>query len=236
MPLDRPPEKPTIHGFVPEVPMGSPRPWLRRLLVAVALSTVPVAVIPLAAAPIAHATVMVPIPLEDMVRDAAVIVHARVIRSGSRLSLDGDATPHTVTQLQVIEWLAGDASSTQITIDELGGTFGDRGMTITGTPTFRAGEEVVLFLRSTPDGLRTLGMVQGQFVVQRGVPGTADVVVRDTSEVGLATWEGGPMSVVEGGRESMELQAFLAWIRDAVVQSGRVPGHSDATNPTGGAR
>ena len=174
---------------------------------------------------------MVSIPLEDMVRDATAIVHARVVRSGSRLVVD-EAQPHTLTELSVIEWLAGEGGG-QITIDELGGSVGGAGMIIAGTPVYRAGDEVVVFLRSTPDGYRTLGMVQGQFVVRPGVPGTADVVIRDTSSVGFATWEGGPMSVVEGGREHMELGAFLEWIRTTAIQT-RVPSGSSRSTVGGG--
>lgn len=188
----------------------------------------------------AHATVMVPMPLEDMVQGATAIVHARVARVGSRLALDPERgpSPHTVSELVVLEWLKGEGGS-QITIDELGGEVAGLTMTIAGTPEYRAGDEVVVFLRVTDDGTwRTLGMVQGQFVVRRGVPGTPDVVVRDTTSIGFATWEGGPMSVVEGGRETMELAAFLTWIRTTVAQiRGPAPSAGPATSGTvGGAR
>jgi hypothetical protein len=205
--------------------MGSSR-WFGRILVVVALLAPPLVV-----APVARATVMVPIPLEDMVRDASAIVHARVIRSGSRLALEDGGRPHTLTQLEVIEWLSGTGGA-QITIDEIGGSHPAGDLVITGTPVYRAGDEVVVFLRSTTSvegaAYRTMGMIQGQFVVRHGVPGVNDTVVRDTSDIGLATWDGGPMSVVEGGREVMQLEAFLAWIRDTVEQL-RLPGASGAT-------
>jgi len=184
----------------------------------------------------AHATVMVSMPLDDMVQGATAIVHARVARVGTRLALDAERgpAPHTVSELVVLEWLKGEGGR-QIAIDELGGEVAGLGMAIAGTPEYRVGDEVIVFLRTTDDGSwRTLGMVQGQFVVRHGVPGTPDEVIRDTTSIGFATWEGGPMGIVEGGRESMELGAFLAWIRTTVAQVGLVPG--GASGAVGGAR
>jgi hypothetical protein len=184
----------------------------------------------LCSASTAHATVMVSMPLEDMVQGATAIVHARVARVGTRLALDAERgpMPHTVSELVVLEWLKGEGGS-QIAIDELGGEVAGLGMAIAGTPEYRVGDEVIVFLRTTEEGTwRTLGMVQGQFVVRHGVPGTPDEVIRDTSSIGFATWDGGPMGIIEGGRESMELGAFLAWIRTTVAQVGLVGGASGA--------
>jgi hypothetical protein len=184
----------------------------------------------------ARATVMVSMPLEDMVQGATAIVHARVARVGTRLALDAERgpMPHTVSELVVLEWLKGEGGH-QITVDELGGEVAGLGMAIAGTPQYRVGDEVIIFLRTTEEGSwRTLGMVQGQFVVRHGVPGTPDEVIRDTSSVGFATWDGGPMSIVEGGRESAELGAFLAWVRATVAQVGLLPGGT--TGALGGER
>lgn len=178
----------------------------------------------------ARATVMVSMPLEDMVQGATAIVHARVARVGTRLALDAERgpMPHTVSELVVLEWLKGEGGS-QIAIDELGGEVAGLGMAIAGTPEYRVGDEVIVFLRTTEEGTwRTLGMVQGQFVVRHGVPGTPDEVIRDTSSIGFATWDGGPMGIVEGGREAMELGAFLAWIRTTVAQVGLAGGAGGA--------
>lgn len=206
------------------MPRPSSHPVLARaaLVAALLLVTLP-----------ARATVMLSMPLEDMVQGATAIVHARVARTGSRLAIDGGARPHTITELVVLEWLKG-SGATQVTIDEIGGEAAGLSMAIAGTPEYRVGDEVVVFLRVTDDGsFRTLGMVQGQFVVRHGVPGVPDSVVRDTSSIGFATWDGGPMSVLEGGRESMELDAFLSWIRATVAQIDGVDGARDTV---GGGR
>ena len=53
----------------------SARRWFSRLILALALLAPP-----LATPPVASATVMVPVPLEDMVRDATAIVPASLYR------------------------------------------------------------------------------------------------------------------------------------------------------------
>lgn len=195
----------------------------------------------LALVPIARATVMVAIPLEELVASSDAIVHARVARSGSRMALGEDGpgtmTPHTLSELRVLEWLAGsdvDGDPTTVVVDEIGGTYPGGGMRIDGTPEFHPGEEVVVFLSRADGRWRTRGMVQGLFVVRPAVPGARTMVVRDTSDVGFARWEGGPMTIEEGGRDEMELAAFLAWIRDTVSQLGRVGGGAGTLVPRSG--
>ena len=193
------------------------------------------------ALPLAHATVMVAVPLEELVATSDAIVHARVVSSGSRMVLGergtGEMTPHTLTELLVVEWLAGtdvDGDATTVTVDEIGGTYPGGGMIVAGTPAFHPGEEVVVFLSRADGRWRTRGMVQGLFVVRPAVPGAETMVVRDTSDVGFARWDGGPMTVEHGGREEMALDAFLAWIRDTVSQLGRIAGGSGSVTPGSG--
>lgn len=193
------------------------------------------------ALPPAHATVMVAVPLEELVATSDAIVHARVVRSGSRIVLgetgEGSMTPHTLSELQVVEWLAGtdvDGDPSTVTVDEIGGTYPGGGMAIAGTPEFHPGDEVVVFLSRADGRWRTRGMVQGLFVVRPAVPGAETMVVRDTSDVGFARWDGGPMTVEHGGREAMALEPFLAWIRDTVSQLGRVGGGSGSVVPGAG--
>ena len=162
----------------------------------------------------ASATVMVEIPFERLTREADLIVHARVLRTGSRMTQEaGHFEPHTVSTLQVLGTLRGQANG-EVLIDEIGGT-STRGTTwIAGTPRYRMNEEVVVFLRRLPTGAyRTHGMAQGHFEVLPGVPGTAALVARDTQTIGMATWQNGQMSVTSGRVVTMPLDAFLAYVR-----------------------
>jgi hypothetical protein len=192
----------------------------------------------------ASATVMVEVPIEDMVRDADAIAVGTVERVGVRLEMiDGvGAEPHTIVTLRVREWLKGGGEDV-VTIDEIGGVTPQVSMAIAGTPEYHRGQEVVVFLRSVGrDRYRTFAMAQGHFEIQRGVPGVDDVVVRDTSELGLATWssrsptdrgdrETGPMIIHEGGRSAMRLADFLAYVDSALAQL-RLPAGADDTRRT----
>jgi len=188
--------------------------------------------------PSAHATVMREVPLESLVRDSDLIVRGTVERVGVRLEVSGPtAEPHTVVLLRVREWLKG-AGDDVVRIEELGGTTPQGiGTWIDGTPRYRAGEDVVVFLRRTDDGsLRTYAMCQGHFEVRHGVGEATDVVVRDLSAIGLASWERGPMTVSEGGRRAMPLEAFLDYVRDTAAQVATLPGGSGASTQSLGGR
>lgn len=210
--------------------MKSSRLASKRVLVASALALALTAL----GAQQARATVMVEIPLEDLIHTADAIVHGTVERVGTRLQVrEGRAEPHTITVVRVREWLAGDAQSELVRIDEIGGVVGEIGARIDGVPEYRRGEEVVLFLRRVGTSYRTLQMVQGHFEVLHGVPGVDDVVQRDLGAVGLVHWENGPMTIEHGGRRVMRLVDFLGYVRDTLAQP-TIPGGSTGT--TGGAR
>lgn len=168
----------------------------------------------------AEATVMVELTLEDMARDAVAIVHGRVVRTGGHLGIrDGSAEPYTVTTLEVVEWIKGPGGD-RVGIREIGGELGggQGGMAIDGVPSYRVGEEVVVFLEDDPDAdfYRTYGMVQGKFVVMNGAPGVPDTVVRDAEAVTFARWTDGQMTLQRGDRQAMALETFLDAVAGAL--------------------
>ncbi|MBN8610783.1 MAG: hypothetical protein J0L92_09380 [Deltaproteobacteria bacterium] len=169
----------------------------------------------------ARATVMVEVPFDRLAREADVIVHGRVLRTGSRLVMDGSgAMPHTLTELDVFEPIKGEPGA-RIVIDELGGEVQGHGTWIEGTPRFRRGEECIVFLRALPDGsFRTYAMAQGHFEVRPGVTGVAPTVVRDTSAMGLVSWVRDTMTIQPGRVASMPLAAFLDYVRDLAEATG----------------
>ena len=167
----------------------------------------------------ALATVMVEIPLEDLAREADVIVHGIVLRSDARVVQQGSHTePHTITTLAVVDWIRGGPGET-VTIEELGGRWQGGGMRVDGTPTYQPGEEVVAFLdhlEGTSTRFRTHGMVQGKFTVLRGVPGVPSSVRRDVGAISFARWTGSQMTLDRPGTEAaMELTLFVDFVRRA---------------------
>lgn len=189
----------------------------------------------------AHATVMVEIPMEDLVRDADAIVLGTVERVGVRLQMDAaqrGMDPHTITTIRVESWLKGSGDD-RVTIDELGGVMGELGLRIDGTPRYRTGERVVVFLHRVEGRYRTLQMAQGAFEVLPGVPGAPSIVQRDLEAIGLARWTDGQMTIEHGGRSAMRLDDFLSYLRatlrNLAISTPDVPASAGA-DAVGGAR
>ncbi|MFK8000748.1 MAG: hypothetical protein AB8H86_14205 [Polyangiales bacterium] len=167
----------------------------------------------------ALATIMVEVPLEEMVVEGEGVVRATVIHSGTQLNLrDGGSEITTITTLRVDEWLVGQGDD-EIRLREIGGETARGGMRIAGTPRYRLGEEVVVFLDDDVDGVdryfRTFALVQGKFTVLRGVPGMPAVVMRDADAVGFATWIDGEMIIDHGGEMVVGLTEFEQRVRQA---------------------
>ena len=141
------------------------------------------------AASTADASVARALPLEEMARSADSVVRGRVIWTQA-MTLPGGAIV-TLTEIEVLDVLAGDAPST-ITMVEPGGEPGDTGvgMLVSGTAHFEMGEEVVVFAEPTrsayathfPGVFRPLGMSQGKLRVVREA-GAPARLVRDLSGV-----------------------------------------------------
>jgi hypothetical protein len=168
--------------------------------------------------PQARATVMVEVPLEDMARDADAVVHGVVERTGVQMVMGPQGLePHTLTRVRVKRWLGGAQDPQTVTIREFGGRYEGGGTTITGTPEYETGQEVIVFLEEHPEqrgDYRTYGFVQGKFVVQRGVPGVPDVVRRDLRSVSFARWAEGKMTVERGEKgPAMQLARFVELVR-----------------------
>jgi hypothetical protein len=165
----------------------------------------------------ASATVMVEVPLEELVQGADAIVHARVVSSRVRVEMrQNGLRPETVTTLEVIEWLAGPGGRT-VELRELGGVWQAGGVHYEGTPEYAVGEEVVVFLErraESPHDLRTLALAQGKFVVRHGVPGVPSSVLRDLDGIAFASWSEGRQQVTAPAPEpAMELGVFLEFVR-----------------------
>lgn len=130
-------------------------------------------------APTAEATVIVDLDLEEMVDRADVIIHGRVLRSGSRLEAEGRRlVPFTIVELEVFDWLKGEGGES-IHLRETGGEHPNGRSEIVGAPRYVPGEEVVLFLRHEPPYYRTLSLSLGKLVVRRPRGEATPIVERD---------------------------------------------------------
>lgn len=171
----------------------------------------------------ASATVMVELSLEELIAGADVVVHATVERAGVRRAVrDGRLEPETVVTLRVHEWIVGAGGET-VSLRELGGVTADgSGVLYDGTPTYTAGEEVIVFLARRPEAphdLRTLGMVQGKMRIDRGA--APPRVRRDLSSIAIYDPHG-LEAVREPAVREMELAPLLSYLRRlATLRSGQ---------------
>ena len=183
----------------------------------------------------AKATVMTEVSLDDMVRGADAIVRGTVTRTGVRMQIEDDRLePYSVSELAVGEWLAGPGDD-RVVVRERGGEWQGGGHWIDGTPRYRVGEEVLLFLQRNPSGrdFHTYAMAQGKFVVLRGVPGSPGQVRRDLEGMSFAHWAGNGMELRgTDGEPVMALDTFLARIRAVLHTYGDAAG----TDALGGGR
>jgi len=183
----------------------------------------------LASARPARATVVVAADLSDLARAAHVIVHGRVVSVQPQWA-DGRRGVETIVRLQASEYLKGDFG-TEILIRVPGGELGRYRSVMPGAPTFREGDEVVLFLGASPPSLPyVLGLSQGVFRLVRN-PATGETVVTPPPLVANATRT---VAVQRGDpqRRSPTLEQFARQVR-LIVAAGRARDTRERGKPPG---
>jgi hypothetical protein len=142
-------------------------------------------VILLAAASPAGATVMVVADESAMAAESVAVVSGWVKKVEAALHPVSEAI-HTYVHIEVDEVLSGAVPAADIVLRESGGRVGDLTETIFGSPDYRAGEQVVVFLDRHPDGaLRTTHMAMGKFTLGVDRHGTTTVTRAFGSNVTL---------------------------------------------------
>lgn len=117
----------------------------------------------IAGAPPAEATVVGVLPEGLLTEQAQVIVIGRVVGISGHWDHDQILTDVTV---QLDEILKGAVPTPELTIRQLGGRVGDVESRVEGSPEFRLGERVLLFLTTRSDGtLRVAHLYLGKFSI-----------------------------------------------------------------------
>ena len=106
------------------------------------------------------ASVVLPATLDELAAEADLIVHARIARVDTRQA-PGTLRVERVVTLDVVRVLKGSpGEALQLVLP--GGTYGRYRTVVPGVPEVAEGEEVVLFLRPSPNGAtHLLGFSQG---------------------------------------------------------------------------
>lgn len=119
----------------------------------------------------AHATTIIPMSVEDLTRDASLVVEARAADAWTGWNAERTVI-FTYTRFSVSRNLKG--SATNIVVKQAGGVKDGLKQTLFGVRHFQVGEDAVLFLRPSEarDGtLVVVGLMQGNFRVRRSASG-----------------------------------------------------------------
>ena len=156
----------------------------------------------LLAAP-AFATTVRKMDLPALVSASDSIVQGRVESVESRWE---NNLAYTYTSVTVDEPLKGERRRA-VLIRQLGGKIGSLHMTVAGTPQFKQGDRVIVFLKRRADGtFDVVGLNQGKYEI------TNDFAVANVSGLTLVNPKTGRMEEA-GFMEKAPLEAFKAKIR-----------------------
>ena len=168
--------------------------------------------------PALSATVLIPADFREIVTGSQIIVHGRV--SDIRPEwVDGRRRIESVVTIEASSFYRGTAARS-VTFRVPGGQIGRYKSITVGAPEFKAGEEVVLFLRAQgPAVPQVFGLNQGVFRV-RVDERTGRRVVTQPVLTGTAA---GPERVVRGARDRqpVALEQFAVQVRTAVQGGAR---------------
>ena len=122
----------------------------------------------LLAATAANAAVVLRMPLDDLVRNADLVVRGEVTKAKAYMDKE-EGRIYTVHTFKVAQTLKGKATE-EIEVVTMGGELEDIGQLIPGSARLLKGQEAVLCLQKVSAGFAVVGMAQGKFVVDRGKP------------------------------------------------------------------
>jgi len=179
----------------------------------------------LAAAAPAGATVAVEVPLEQQVAEADAIVLGSVESTGHRLEARGGRlVPVTLTRVRVLRWLKGGAGPS-VELRTPGGRHPRGERRVVGAPRFAPGEQVLLFLRRSPDGFVPAGLSLGVYRVERGRGPAPARLARHEDGLVVASRRGDALVLAEPDDGApVSLATFLARVEALVArQRGEGP-------------
>jgi hypothetical protein len=124
----------------------------------------------------ARGLTVVPATFEELVRESVAVVHGRVRAVHGRWTSDRRTIESAVT-IDVVDAFKG-ADTDVATFVVPGGEAGGRILVVPGAPTFRPGDEVVVFLRGTAPALpQPIGLSLGVYRVVPAAAGATKTVV-----------------------------------------------------------
>lgn len=184
------------------------------------LAMVSLAAFALVGAGTATATTVLKLSMKDLAKKSDAVVLARVEDEVARY--DTDKEIYTYVTLRVLDPVKNSRKDDLITIRQLGGVVDHIASIVPGMPTFKRGEEVVVFL-SQKDRAGypwVMGLQQGKYSVRADENGT----MRVRNELSGTTLldANGHLTAGSKAASDMPLQSFLDNVRTDLDEAGKI--------------
>ena len=181
---------------------------------------VAIAALALVGAQAAFATSVQKFSLQELTKKSDSIVMARVDDAYSSWDA-AHKEIYTFYTLSVLQPVKGNKGGTTVTLRELGGTVDNVMSIVPGMPSFKKGEEVVVFLtqKDAAGYPWVMGLQQGKYTVSTGKNGVK-MVRNDLAGTELLTKDG--KHVDSTTAPDMPLNAFIDGIKTALDVDGEI--------------
>jgi hypothetical protein len=179
-----------------------------------------IAALALVGAQVAFATTVQKLTLQELTKKSESIVMARVDDAVSSWDA-AHKEIYTYFTLSVLQPVKGSKGTTTITLRQIGGTVGNIASVVPGMPSFRKGEEVVVFLtqKDAAGYPWVMGLQQGKYSVMTAKNGVK-MVRNDLAGTEFLTKSGGRVEATTA--PDMPLNAFLDGIKTSLDSDGTI--------------
>jgi len=179
-----------------------------------------IAALALVGAQVAFATTVQKLTLQELTKKSESIVMARVDDAVSSWDA-AHKEIYTYFTLSVLQPVKGSKGTTTITLRQIGGTVGNIASVVPGMPSFRKGEEVVVFLtqKDAAGYPWVMGLQQGKYSVMTAKNGVK-MVRNDLAGTEFLAKSGGHVEATTA--PDMPLNAFLDGIKTSLDSDGKI--------------
>lgn len=156
-------------------------------------------------------SLMLKLSLAELVSNAEMIVVGKVVEKECRWGETGEWI-YTYVTVSVDEYIKGEGEN-EIVLMHPGGEVGKKGLMVGNMPSFREGEEVLVFLRKGEEDLASLdlqGDAGGIYSVSGLAQGKYDVTVDETGEKMVKNDFSDLFAQHEDGMQIIDEKAFLS--------------------------
>jgi Putative Ig domain/Matrixin/Ig-like domain from next to BRCA1 gene len=190
---------------------------MERVLNRVSLKAIILSICLLWSAQSALATTVIRPLDDDMIVGARAIITGKVLQIESAIDERQDRI-YTYITVRVSDVIKGQITDRKIILKEPGGVVGNRISVIYGSPEFKLGEKVLLYLGTHEDGsLRTYQLFLGKFSIVKDEASGNKFVVRDTGGENVTVLTGLPGQTQGESTDRMEISSYIDMVQNRLA-------------------